>query len=459
MANIIKKSKLNIGIEDNQCLFFSLICVITVFGVLTRLWWINNIPTEQRYDFATYQAIAQNILNGHGHTLEGYPVAWQGSGYSYILALFYRIVGDSSEACGKLFNVLLSSSTLVLSYFIYGKFFKKKACIIAAYVITAFLPSLIAYNNVLGTETLFLFLMACLIFIQLVHFKNIWIKLGILGVICGLAALTKPFMLAYPVIIAVATWVEGKNFKQSLICLGVIFVGCIIVVSPWAYRNYRLFGRLIPVSYNSGYVLYINNNDTNISGSWMDLKTVETNDKIKEQIETALKDRSVKAAHELDPLLNGEAKKWIINNPLEFVKLGFLRITTTFFAGANDIDQWAMNGVTKQSDVSNNRFARNMNTLRSFFDMTVYLLSASAFIFFFAKLIRYAKACFTKENTIPLSDNIIFINLAFFMAIPFVFEGQARYVFPALLFMISALVKIISSMIKEQSDVDIYWKS
>jgi 4-amino-4-deoxy-L-arabinose transferase-like glycosyltransferase len=443
LENILRYIK-----EDKQWLTSMFFVLAAGFcGIFLRLWWVHSVPTEQLFDFATYQAIAENIYNGNGHVLEGYPVAWQGSGYSYLLAFFYKFMGNTNELTGKYLNVLISSATLFLSYFIYLRFFKKKVYVFAAFIVTAFLPSLISYNNVLGTETLFLFLIACILSVQL-YIPNKKIQLILLGVLCGVAALTKPFMLAYPLILAVIYWVEVKRIKQSAIAFGIMALAMVIVVAPWTYRNYQLFGRLIPVSYNSGYVLFINNNDTNVTGSWLDLSAVETTEDIKSEINRLMENgtRNIKTAHDIEPLLKSEADKWIKKNPIEFLKLGILRLKSTFFAGANDISQWAMNGLTPEStNWTEAQFTRNMNTTQAIFDMTISVLSAAGLIYLFAAVKRYAYACFTIRKRIGFADNLIFLNIAFFAVVNFVFEGQARYVFPLLIFFIGALVRLIET--------------
>ena len=421
-------------------------------GLALRIWWIQNMPTKQMYDFATYQILAENIAKGLGHTLEGVPVAWQGSGYSYALGLWYGFMGNTTEATGKALNILLSGGTMILCWFIYGKLFPKPLYHLTAFGIMAFLPSLIAYCNVLGTETFFLFLLACLLTVQL-YMSTVglwrWVKYILLGLLCGLCTLTKPFMLAYPFILALTDWVAYKRIRQSLMLLGIGFLAAAITIAPWAIRNYRLFGRLIPVSYNSGYVLFINNNDTNTTGSWMDLSMVDTTEDIKARINYILQDgqRSVKTAHDLEPLLKEEATGWIKRNPMEFLKLGFLRLTSTFFAGANDIPQWAMNGFTQEyTGWADMQYQRNTHVLFTFFDMTVYLLSGAGVLFLLARLKRFVMACFTLKHRINMAHGFIFINIAFFAAVDFVYEGQARYIFPVLPFMICAATAILEGL-------------
>ncbi len=56
-----------------------------------------------------------------------------------------------------------------------------------------------------------------------------------------------------------------------------------MIIAPWTYRNYKNFNLLIPISYNGGYVLFINNNDNNKNGAWMQIANIDISDKLKKQ--------------------------------------------------------------------------------------------------------------------------------------------------------------------------------
>ena len=417
-----------------------IILTIAFAGVIVRFWWINYMPTEQKYDFKTYHAIAVNISEGRGHTLDGQPVAWQGCGYSYALGLYYKLTNDTSEANGKIFNVLLSSAALVLSYFIFVKLYKKKWVTVVSFAAVAFFPNIVAYTNVLGTETLALFLICAMVFFPL-YVRSKRALYPFLGILCAAAALTKPFMMAYPVILAAVDWFGGKNIKKSLLMLLTVGAVAVILIMPWIWRNYRHFGRLIPVSYNGGYVLYINNNDTNTSGNWIDLSDVAASEETAAKINEYLKngERSVKLAHDIEPLLKKEAHKWILNHPIEFAKLGFLRLKTTFFDDTNDVFQWSMNKFDRDfTGWSEVQYKRNINVIGSVFDVILRFFSFSALVFVLFNAKRFALTLFSLRKQMPFQTGIIIINILFFAAVVFVYEGHARYNFTVLLFLIAA---------------------
>ena len=444
--NILAKLRTRISAET------AAVFLAAAFGVALRVWCVYNVPTKQVFDFATFHELARNIFEGRGHTLDGAPMAWTGPAYPYALALFFRLCGNAAEITGKWFNVILSSATLVPAYFVYKKLLKgRKAA--AAFVITALFPHYIAYCNVLGTEVFFVFLFMSLLFVQL-YFPDKKAAWPVLGVLCAALALTKPFMLAYPVICACVRRTESGGVKKTLAFFGVVFVSMLIVISPWTYRNYRLFGRIIPVSYNMGYNMYVNGNASNTTGGWMDPAKVEKPAWVEEEMNAILRngERSVKVAYDIEPLMRSEALKWIKGNPLEFAKLGLLRVQQTFFSGANDISLWAANEAVVYSPDSGRTeadFTRAKNTAEFLLNAVALTLNVFGIMFFFLKFKGYAAAFFATRLKLGALDGVVFINTAFFLVVTFFFEGQARYAYPSYIFMIAAFMEICAGTVKK----------
>jgi len=425
---------------------------ILFLAFAARMLWIIFVPTDQVFDFANYHMIASNIANGYGHTMHGLPVAWQGSGYPIVLGILYFILGSTREIWGKLLNVVFSMGTLIFCWFIFIKIFKDKLYALIALAVVAFLPQYIAYVNVLGTEVYFTFLLATVVFIK-VYFKERRWSFILLGFFIAMAALTRPFMLAYPVIVGVYYFSTSKKLKQSLIyaalCLGVM----ILFISPWTIRNFYHFGRFIPISYNSGYVLFINNNDVNTNGLWMDhMRIVERNPEMYEIISPMMDGRTIHQIHEAEPYFSRWARQWILQNPIEYLKMGILRTYRTFFDGANDIPQWAANvsplfryDLTEAERVF---YTRRHNFLNQSADIITHIINGSGFLFLIVMLKKYAVGFFTKKISLDLFTAVIYINFAFFVVVHFLFEGQARYAFPAYIFIIPTMIYICKAISK-----------
>lgn len=421
--------------------------LVTAAAVYLRIWFVLAVPTEQVFDFATYQEIAVNIFNHLGHSFRGMAVAWQGPAYPLALGYIYRLAGDSDVLIGKLFNAALSVLTLVMLYFILRRMSNNRFFICGAYTMAAFLPNFLAYNNVIGTEVFVTFLFVLILLLQVYSFHN-WLRIPLLGVLIGAAALTKPFFLAYPLVAALYVWLKEKDIKKTAVTLAVLLVTASAVVAPWTYRNYRKFGRFIPVSYNSGYVLYINNNDVNLTGGWMDLRDVPATPELEKTVEAILDKYGgyVQQAYELEPVLKEAACRWIAENPLEFLKLGFLRVKATFFMGAWDIRSWAMNEVPSTQDPGEDAACRrSLSFFHSLSDVLVYLLSSCGLLYMLINIVPVARAVLRRKG-LSVPDRILIptVNLAFFVLVVFVFEGQARYNFPTLFLLICGMFSFLA---------------
>ena len=425
--------------------------LVTFAGIIMRVRFVLAVPTEQVFDFKTYQEIAVNIAGSLGHSYMGEPIAWQGPAYPYVLGMIYRLVGDSSVLTGQFVNIAFSVLTLIMLYFLFCSLSENRFFICGAFTVAAFLPNYLAYNNVIGTEVFFTFLFVLILLLQIYTFQS-WLRYPLLGILIGAAALTKPFFLVYPFVAGLYFWLKGNDLKKSAICTGILLLSAAIVISPWTYRNYQKYGEFIPISYNGGYVLYINNNDLNVTGGWMDPLNVPGTAELDRAKRDILQRHNgqVQLAYELDPVLKSAATRWIAANPLEFMKLGFLRIKTTFFMGAWDLRSWAMNGLPSTNDLQiDPGYRRSLSFFHSLSDIMVHILSSVGILYMLANIIPVGKAILRKAPPLPDSVLIPTINLAFFMLIVFVFEGQARYNYPTLVLLIAGLFSVLSVLMGE----------
>ena len=423
----------------------AILTALTILGLGLRIFWILHVPTRQLYDFATFLETASNIYHGLGHTLNGRQIAWVGPGYSYALAFFHWLTGSDNPFNAQILNVILSTATLIMSAFVYRKWFPySENKLIVAYALTAVFPHLIAYNNVAGTETLFLFLLVGLLLARL-YIASGYKQAVMMGIICGLAALTKPFMLAYPAVALAMWWMQGKNMKLTLLRTAVMAGTMLLIIAPWTIRNYRAFDQFILISYNMGYNQIINNNYANIRGSWMALDTVPMPEELRNQIENSLQDgRTIKEAYELESLLSAHARHWMIRNPIAVSQLALLRVQRTFFNGADDITLWAMNDwdFYDGRGISPVRNQRHMHFFEGVFAITANVFSAVGLLFGLMILWPYVKAffCKTHDRHLPGVEGMVFIHIAFFVTIVAAFEGQERYAHPVFMFFIYAMV-------------------
>ena len=321
-------------------------------------------------------------------------------------------------------------------YLIFRKLSSNSGVVLGAYTLVALLPNYIAYNNVVGTEVFITLLFLIILVLQLYPFDG-RIRYPLIGIFIGLAALTKPFFLVYPLVATAYMWLHSKDMRQTVFLLLGSSLLMLAVISPWTLHNYRNFGSLIPVSYNSGYVLYVNNNDKNVNGNWMPLDQVPASAEMASQIkqELAANQDNVKLAPGLDKLLKPAALEWISQHPAQFLQLGVLRLTTTFFSGAQDIGAWTMNDIQKTEWQKKFFYALA--------DILVNLLCSCGILYLLLNIKVIIKRLFSRRGLLSAEILIPSLNTAFFIAVYFVFEGQPRYNYPLLfLFAISLMIML-----------------
>jgi hypothetical protein len=423
---------------------------------MLRLWWIETIPTEQLYDFSTYYEVAVNISKGLGYTFLGQPIAFQGMGYSILLGYFFKLMGDASELTAKHFNLWLSMWSILMTYLIAWRMSPLRRVRWGALLLMAFMPQQIAYTNAIGTEILSAALLSTLMLIQcsgdILKAKYQW---PVLGMLTAALALTKPFYLAYPVAVLFYEWLTRKDFKRGVAGALIVAAVMMVIVAPWTYRNYRHFGRFIPVSYNSGLVLYLNNNANNTHGGYMPLEQIEATPELQEKIDAHLEfgARSIKLASDLEIDLKPVAQTWIRENFGEFMKLGIIRVHSTFFNGSWDVDAWTMNKYrTLETERTEVETVRHLAFFRSVNDMVLSILAGTSLLFFLLRLPDFVAALFSLKRRLDWQTVLLMLPIGYNGLMILVYEGQPRYNFN-ILFVFVLCVMLVSQklLIQDQS--------
>ncbi len=406
---------------------FYVIAVIALISLILRLVWILKVPTVPVSDFLQYHNGALSIINGTGYRIYGHISSYEPVGYSLFLAFIYSIFG-SSFWVAKIANVIISCIGVIFIYLITKKCFTKKYAYICA-LIYGILPLNIIYTSVISTEiiftTLYLLLLLLIIKKESIKYSNI-----ILGILLGILTLIKPYMMIYQCTIFLMDVINLHDFKKSVQSFIIITAVLLFTISPWTIRNYIIFHKIIPVSTNGGYNLYINNNPDAI-GSWRNplkihgsiiLKYKNKNDNFWNEVKV---DEEGKIA----------AYKWIKNNPVQFITLGFKKVKNTFLT--SDSGFWSTDYLSTPGNSPYKKPLALVNKKLHFFTLIMMFLY---FIIIGAKTL-----CKTIKNYII--HIMIIINILFFLAITFVFEGQPRYLFPLWPIFIIAIVYTLKNLI------------
>ncbi len=111
-----------------------------------------------------------------------------------------------------------------------------------AAAITCFYPTLLGFNNLILSETLFAFLSvgATLLIVEAMHRQSMFIML-LAGAVLGLASLTRSVTLLSIPFLALLVLVSWRGrWATRISSVIVLVVAFSLVIAPWAYRNTRV---------------------------------------------------------------------------------------------------------------------------------------------------------------------------------------------------------------------------
>lgn len=194
---------------------------------------------------------------------------------------FDQNVALSRNASIALFHWILGVSTVILVWF-YARYAGLSPLLaLFAGLLVTFDPILLQQSRLIMTETFAAFFAALLLLstVTVVKRRNSvfsCVGYAFLGALFGLSTLCRPAFYAFAGLVFINLFFveladliykarENKTGNVSRFCGGffrlVCFLSmCALVVSPWAVRNDRVFGKPILTTTHGGYTLYLANN-------------------------------------------------------------------------------------------------------------------------------------------------------------------------------------------------------
>lgn len=247
------------GLEKRNIIVF-----VVFFSFLLSIVysWVYRI--EPSVDARAYDTIALNLLAGNGfkeHVNLSYEfdpgMLRAGPGYEFFLAGIYAVFGHHYEVVW-VFQALLHALTAWLVYkcarLIFSEQSETIGLIAAGFI--GFHPDLIEISAMLMTETLYLFFTVLTVFVFLKSFFNVksyWLAL-LLGVVTGLAILTRP-----PLVLFVPIFVFLYGYKKTRSSLVMFGLGIVGVLAPWVIRNYLVYHQLILTTLIGPFNIWVGN--------------------------------------------------------------------------------------------------------------------------------------------------------------------------------------------------------
>lgn len=195
-------------------------------------------------DEAQYADAARKLLGGDGFGATYLKVP----GYPVLLALL-GIPAPASTLWLRMAQALVAALGAALVFLAADRLSGRTAAIAAA-VIYALDPLLVVAAALLYPEAVAALLMLAVVLLAWeAARRDSLVFAALAGSGLGLVALFRPVALA--VVPVVATWVlfaVAAPPARRAFHAGLVGLACLLVLAPWAYNNYRIHGRLIPVA-------------------------------------------------------------------------------------------------------------------------------------------------------------------------------------------------------------------
>lgn len=290
----------------------------------------TSLPTN---DVLFYHATAALMADGEGFSLYGEPTAHWPPLVPFMYSLVYRVFGPEPLAAVALNSVIGAATVPVLYALVLRTFGTVPARFAAAFL--AIMPGQILFADALLAETTYTFMLVSFVCLVAYLPNRVAAALG-LGVVAGLATLTRGEGILLPVIALAAWWPELPRRALAGRAL-LLAAGLALVVVPWTIRNFDVTdGELVPVATNSSTTLWSGHNVDANGGPSYAPPAVLAPAAGKTGIEWEVAEAKV---------LREEALEHIVEHPLRELKLIPLKLISLNEGDSQAIGTWIHEGV------------------------------------------------------------------------------------------------------------------
>lgn len=187
-----------------------------------------------------------------------HATAYEAPVYPAFLGLIYATIGD--DVAGVPAHSIVQSVVDTLTCFLVFLFSlrlmnRPKAALVASAMYAVYVPAATAVTDPLpATLAALLATLASYLLMKALGGETGQFRWA--GAMMGLLILLKPMMLVFPLVVALMLWTRRRRMQGWIPKAVAYVVLAFLVVSPWTYRNYRIFGALIPVTTQTGSVVW-----------------------------------------------------------------------------------------------------------------------------------------------------------------------------------------------------------
>ncbi len=210
-------------------IFYIVIFIYLLIGILLRIYFIENISFSLNSDFELYYNTASSIFNNTLINADNYYLSFNGYVYifSSIISIFFKLFGESTSVV--LYANLLFQ--LISIYFLYKiislKFQKETASVLS--ISFFLLPTIIFSNLMIATENFFIMLFLITVYylykiIDKKDFKlvNILLFIG-LGFLMSLSNNIRPVITVFVIALIIYFILKMKKVREILFLIITLF--------------------------------------------------------------------------------------------------------------------------------------------------------------------------------------------------------------------------------------------
>lgn len=242
---------------------WQILCLL-LLAFAVRLAFVIEAPPVQADALYRYSATANNVLAGHGFSVDTEapyrPSQATVPLYPLLIAAVHAVFGQG-ETMVRLVQVFLDIGTCLLTAFVAFNLAPdrlKELAAISSLAIYAVFKYAAMWTALLLTETLAIFLTMATVAFCVMALKSerrarmFWFAAG---AACGLALLTRPdslLLMGAILLFLIARAILSRSLQLAVGIASFCFA-VILVVSPWATRNYISLGTFQPLASEYGF--------------------------------------------------------------------------------------------------------------------------------------------------------------------------------------------------------------
>ena len=230
------------------------LCLALIFALafVVRLVMISQLSVPPVYDLLWNDAVAWNLVQGHGFTAsqaEPYvPGIFRTPGYPGFLAVVYYLFGHSYQAA-FVSQTFLDALSAVLVTLIGLRLLSPRIALIGG-CLYALYPYSAYFCGVLSQDILLTFTVLAVLYLTTRAYLDRparwqWLQVGLT---IGLAALVKSFLILYVVVPALLVLFAVRGLRLKIGASAMLGLGVAVVISPWMVRNYVQFQSFPPLA-------------------------------------------------------------------------------------------------------------------------------------------------------------------------------------------------------------------